>query len=337
MRYDESVPEFPSSTFLERFVDFPFDIADRYATLNDEAKLVLRDDDVAFIRDWDDALRDALHQPATFEEHIIGTRDAVRRARASISAETSVPTEVKPIIIHGLDAGWFQAALTNPKATGHLPKPVLLAIRHDFKDDESFELFRLVLDARYAPQMADEALHTAPEWIRQKYLPLFYSRQAVLTMAMSMPFPNAEAWRKRRKQLAWELRRQEERARVRAEWLPYWLSVTEALFDRQPLLARQLRSTSKEEVAAVVEKVVTMRSSVDPHTGEHYSYRQILHAFGRPVQREEINMEAHKQLVILNQIIDGLRADEANVRRDQALGLLLEIHDESRSATPIHD
>jgi hypothetical protein len=333
MRYDEHLPEFPSSTFLERFVDFPFDIAARFAALNDEAKPVLRHDDVGFMRGWDDALRDALSQTATFETHIMGTRAAIRRARASISADASVPAEVKPLIIHGLDAGWFQAALTNPRVTGHLPRPALLEIRQDFKDEESFELFRLVLDARYAPQMADEALRTAPEWIRQSYLPLFYSRQAVLAMAMSMPFPKADVWRMHRARE----RQQEERARVRAEWRTYWLSVTEALFDRQPHLARQLRSTSKEEVAAVVEKVVTMRSSVDPRNGERYSYRQILHAFGRPVHREEINRAAHRQLVILNQIIDGLRTDEANVRRDQALGLLLDIHDESRSSIAVHD
>ena len=237
---------------------------------------------------------------------------------------------MKPVIIHGLDAGWFQAALTNPKVTGHLPKRALVEIREDFMDDDSFELFRLVLDARYAPQMADEALLTAPEWVRQKYLPLFYSGQAVLTIAMSLPFPNADAWRE---QHAREARQREEEERVRAQWRGYWLSVTNALFTRQPRLARQLRSTAKGEVAAVVEKVVTMRSTVDPKTGEHYSYRQILHAFGRPVNRAEINLHTHKQLVILNQIIDALGADEASVRRDQALGLLLEIHDESRSST----
>ena len=76
-----------------------------------------------------------------------------------------------------------------------------------------------------------------------------------------------------------------------------------------------------------------MRSSVDPKTGEHYSYRQILHDFGRTVNREEINMNADKQTRDLEP--DHRRAaarNEANVRRDQALGLLLEIHDESRSS-----
>ena len=113
----------------------------------------------------------------------------------------------------------------------------------------------------------------------------------------------------------------------------YWLSVTDALLERQPRLAGQLRSTSKAAIAEVVERVVTMRSSVDPETGEHYSYREILPRVARPVNREQINLAAHKRLVILNQIIDAFRADETSVRRDQALGLLLEIHDESRSPT----
>jgi hypothetical protein len=330
MRYNDHVPEIPSSKFLARFVDFPFDIAAKFAALNSEGECVLRDSDVVFMRTQDAALRDALSQPASIETHVMNTRDAIRRARASISADALVPAEVKPVMIHGLDAGRSQVALTNPRVTGHLPKPALVEIRQDFMDDDSFELFRLVLDARYAPQIVDEAQLTAPEWVRQKYLPLFYSRQAVLVIAMSLPFPNANAWRAQR---AEEVRRRDEQERVRAQWRDYWLSVTDALFHRQPRLARQLRSTPKGEVAAVVDKVVTMRSSVDPKTGEHYSYRRILHDFGRAVNREEINMSAHKQLVILNQIIDALRADEANVRRDQALGLLLEIHDESRSST----
>ena len=329
MRYNEHVPEIPSFTFLERFVDFPFDMAESFAELNREASSVLRDEDVAFMRAWDDALRDALRQTASFEAHIVNTRDAIRRARASIGEDASVPSEMKPVMIHGLDAGWFQAALTNPRVTGHLSKPALVELRHDFMDEDSFELFRLVLDARYAPQMADEALITAPGWLRQKYLPLFYSGQAALTIAMTLPFPNADAWREQHER---EVRQREEQERVRAQWRDYWLSVTEALFARQPRIARQLRSTSKAEVAAVLEKVITMRSSVDPDTGTHYSYRQILHDFARLVNREEINVHAQKQLVILNQIIDALRADEASVRRDQALGLLLEIHDESRSS-----
>ena len=231
MRYNDHVPEFPSSTFLDRFVDFPFEIAARFADLNREAKSVLRDEDVAFMRAWDDSLRDALSQPASIEAHVMNTRDAMRRARASVAADSCVPAEVKPVIIHGLDAGWFQAALTDPKVTGHLPKPALVEIREDFMDDDSFELFRLVLDARYAPQMAEETLLTAPEWIRQKYLPLFYSGQAVLTIAMSLPFPNADAWRE---QHAREARQREEQERVRAQWREYWLSVTNALLLANP-------------------------------------------------------------------------------------------------------
>jgi hypothetical protein len=265
----------------------------------------------------------------SIEAHVMHTRDAIRRARASVSGDPLVPSEMKPVMIHAFDAGWFQAALTNPRVTGHLPRSAVVEIRHDFMDDDSFELFRLVLDARYAPQMADEALVAAPEWLRQKYLPLFYSRQAVLTIAMTLPFPNADAWRERH---ADEVRRREDQERVRGQWREYWLSVADALLHRQPRLVGQLRSTSKAEVAAVVEKVVTMRSSVDPETGEHYSYRQILQAFAGPVNREEVNPDAHRQLVILNQIIDALRADEARVRRDEALGLLLEIYHESRAS-----
>ena len=242
LRYNDHVPEFPSSTFLDRFVDFPFDVAARFADLNIEARSVLRDEDVAFVRAWDDSLRAALRRPASIETHVMNTRDAMRRARASVSADSFVPAEMKSVIIHGLDAGWFQAALTNPKVTGHLPKRALVEIREDFMDDDSFELFRLVLDARYAPQMADEALLTAPEWVRQNYLPLFYSGQAVLTIAMSLPFPNADAWRE---QHAREARQREEEERVRAQWRGYWLSVTNALFTRQPRLARQLRSNCK--------------------------------------------------------------------------------------------
>ena len=37
LRYNDHVPEFPSPTFLDRFVDFPFDIAARFADLNIEA------------------------------------------------------------------------------------------------------------------------------------------------------------------------------------------------------------------------------------------------------------------------------------------------------------
>jgi hypothetical protein len=236
---------------------------------------------------------------------------------------------MKPVMVHGLDACWFQVALKDPRMTGHLPRRAFVEVRQDFMDDDAFELFRLVLDARYLPEMADDALLTAPEWVRQKYLPVFYSRQAVLTIAMTLPFPNAEAWRE---QHAREVRQRQDQERVRLQWREYWLSVTDVLFDRQPRLAGQLRSTSKVEVAGVVEKVVTMRSSVDPKTGEHYSYRQILHDFARQVNRDVIDLEAHKRLVILNQIIDAFRADEASVRRDQALGLLLEIHDEFRSS-----
>ena len=216
---------------MERFVDFPFDIAEAFADLNRAARSVLRDEDVAFMRAWDDALHEALRQPASIETHVMTTRDAIRRARASITADASVPAEMKPVIIHGLDAGWFQAALTNPRVTGHLPKRVVVEIRDDFMDDDSFELFRLVLDARYAPQMAEEALVTAPGWVRQKYLPLFYSGQAVLTIAMSLPFPNADVWRE---QHARETSQREEQQRTRAQWRQYWLSVTNALFTRQP-------------------------------------------------------------------------------------------------------
>ena len=102
---------------------------------------------------------------------VITTRDLMRRERASIAADSLVPSEMKPVIIHGLDAGWFQAALTSPRVTGHLSKRTLFEVRDDFMDDHSFELFRLVLDARYAPQMADESLLTAPEWVRETYLP----------------------------------------------------------------------------------------------------------------------------------------------------------------------
>ena len=194
LRYNDHVPEFPSPTFLDRFVDFPFDIAARFADLNIAAKSVLRDEDVAFMRAWDDALRAALRQPVSMEAHVMNTRDAMRRARASVAADSFVPAEVKPIIIHGLDAGWFQAALTNPRVTGHLPSG------HSSKSLRTsgrrlIRAARPVLGARFAPQMAEETLLTAPEWIRQKYLPLFYSRQAVLTIAMSLPFPNADAWR----------------------------------------------------------------------------------------------------------------------------------------------
>lgn len=344
LRYNDHIPEHPSSRFVERFADFPFDVAARFAALNDEASSVLRAEDVASMRAWNAGLRDALSQPASLERHVMNTRDALRSTRAAIDADPLTPSEMKPVISHGLDAGWFQVALTNPRVTGHLSRTALFEVRYDFMDDDSFELFRLVLDARYAPEMAEDALLTAPEWVRQKYLPLFYSRQAVLTIAMTLPFPNADAWReqharevrqreedeRRREE---DARRQEEQERVRAQWREYWLSVTDALFDRQPRLASQLRSTSKAEVAEVVAKVVTMRSSVDPETGAHYSYRQILHDFARLVNREVVNADAHKRLVILNQIIDAFRTDEASVRRDQALGLLLEIHDESRSST----
>jgi hypothetical protein len=176
--------------------------------------------------------------------------------------------------------------------------------------------------------MAEAAQLTAPEWVRRKYLPLFYSRQAVLTLVMTLPFPNAEAWRE---QHAREVRQREEEERARAQWREHWFSVADALLARQPRLADQLRSTTKAELAEVVERVVTMRSSIDPETGEYYSYRQILHDFAGPVNREVVNVDAHKRLVILNQIIDALGADEASVRRDQALGRLLAIHDESRS------
>ena len=338
LRYNDHIPEHPSSRFVERFVDFPFDVAERYAELNREASSVLREEDVASMRRWDRGLREVLSKPGSLESHVLNTRAVIRRTRGSIDADAHIPSEMKPIISHGLDAGWFQAALTNPKVTGHLPRSVLMDVRHDFMDDDSFELFRLVLDARYGPEMADDALLTAPEWVRRKYLPLFYSRQAVLTIAMTLPFPNADAWREQQAGLAREreaeLRRQEAEARVRAQWGEYWYSVTDALLNRQPRLVEQLRSTPKAEIAAVVEKVVTMRSSIDPETGEHYSYRQILHDFARPVNRDVFDHAAHTRLVILNQIIDALRADEASVRRDQALGLLLEIHDESRSSAP---
>ena len=314
---------------MECFVDLPFDIAARFAELNRGARSVLRDEDVAFMRAWDDALRDALSEPGSLEAHIMNTRDRIRRTRASIAADAFVPSEMKPVMVHGLDAGWFQAALKDPRTTGHLPRRAFVEVRQDFMDDDAFELFRLVLDARYVPEMADDALLTAPEWVRQKYLPVFYSRQAVLTIAMTLPFPNAEAWRE---QHAREVRQRQEQERVRLQWREYWLSVTDALFDRQPRLVAQLRSTSKVEVAGVVERVVTMRSSIDPETGEHYSYRRILHDFARLVNRDVIDEDADKRLVILNQIIDAFRVDEASVRRDQALGLLLEIHDEFRSS-----
>ena len=130
------------------------------------------------------------------ETHVVNTRDAIRRARATTAADSLVPSEMKPIIIHGLDAGWFQAALTNPRVTGHLPRPALDAVRPDFMDDDSFELFRLVLDSALRTANGRRRVSlTAPEFVRQKYLPLFYSRQAVLTLAMSLPFPNADAWR----------------------------------------------------------------------------------------------------------------------------------------------
>ncbi len=80
LRYNDHVPEFPSSTFLDRFVDFPFDVAARFADLNIEARSVLRDEDVAFVRAWDDSLRAALRRPASIETHVMNTRDAMRRA-----------------------------------------------------------------------------------------------------------------------------------------------------------------------------------------------------------------------------------------------------------------
>jgi hypothetical protein len=314
---------------VQHFANLPFDIAARFAELNRGARAVLRDEDAAFMGAWDDALQDALREPRSLEAHIMNTRELIRRARASIAADSFIPSEMKPVMVHGLDAGWFQAVLKDPRTTGHLPRRAFHEVQRDFMDDDAFELFRLVLDARYLPEMADDALRTAPEWVRQKYLPVFYSRQAVLTIAMTLPFPNAEAWRE---QHAREVRQRQEQERVRLQRRDYWLSVTDVLFDRQPRLAGQLRSTSQVEVAGVVEKVVTMRSSVDAKTGEHYSYRQILHDFARQVNRDVIDPEAHKRLVILNQIIDAFRADEASVRRDQALGFLLEIHDEFRSS-----
>ena len=39
LRYNDHVPEHPSSTFVERFVDFPFDIARKFADLNREASV----------------------------------------------------------------------------------------------------------------------------------------------------------------------------------------------------------------------------------------------------------------------------------------------------------
>ena len=292
LRYNDHVPEFPSSTFLDRFVDFPFDVAARFAELNARRNPFF--------------VMKTLHScppgtiPCVCVESARLNRDTRHEhARPDAMRRGAVGFGIRGLIRAGRDEAGHHPRLgcrlvssgpDESQGDGSSAEWALVEIREDFMDDDSFELFRLALDARYAPQMADEALLTAPEWVRQKYLPLFYSGQAVLTIAMSLPFPNADAWRE---QHAREARQREERERrsctvARLLALGYQC----ALQTRQPRLARQLRSTAKGDRCAVVEKVVTMRSTVDPETGEHYSYRQILHDFGRPVNRAEINLHA---------------------------------------------
>jgi len=74
--------------------------------------------------------------------HIMNTHELISVTRASIAADSSVPSRDEPVISHCLDAGCSSSGPEEPQQRGLCRGGSLVEVREaDFIDDDAFERF----------------------------------------------------------------------------------------------------------------------------------------------------------------------------------------------------